>query len=108
MHIITLSESMWRTKMLNWYLAKQMTSCKYLYKAIEERNIYQTEVHAWHEISQLSLKRRFVVVNSIQKVKEDNHQLQPPTVVVGRLHNTTNHLCSHLKSDCLYFQFVYK
>jgi hypothetical protein len=30
------------------------------YKAIEEGNIYQNEVHAWHDIPRLSLKGRFV------------------------------------------------
>ena len=30
------------------------------YKAIEEGNIYQIEVHAWHDIPRLSLKGRFV------------------------------------------------
>ena len=50
----------------------QKKKCK-KYKAIEEGNIYQNEVHAWHDIPRLSIKREFVVVNSIQKVKEGNH-----------------------------------
>ena len=34
-------------------------------KAIEERRIYQTKIHVWHDIPQLSLRGRFVELNSI-------------------------------------------
>jgi hypothetical protein len=45
------------------------------YKAIEGRNIYQTEVHAWHDIPRLSLKGGFVVLNSINL---EGQGRQPP------------------------------
>jgi hypothetical protein len=47
------------------------------YKAIEEGNIYQNEVHAWHDIPRLSLKGRFVVLNSINL---EGQGRQPPAV----------------------------
>jgi hypothetical protein len=53
------------------------------YKAIEEGNIYQNEVHAWHDIPQLSLKERFVVLNSINLEGQGRQPsavtAQPPT-----------------------------
>jgi len=47
------------------------------YKAIEEGNTYQNEVHAWHDIPRLSLKGRFVVLNSINL---EGQGRQPPAV----------------------------
>jgi hypothetical protein len=54
----------------------QKKKCK-KYKAIEEGNIYQNEVHAWHDIPRLSLKGRFVVLNSIHL---EGQGRQPPAV----------------------------
>jgi hypothetical protein len=52
------------------------------YKAIEEGNIYQNEVHAWHDIPRLSLKGRFVELNSINLEGQGRQPpaSQPPAV----------------------------
>jgi hypothetical protein len=59
----------------------QKKKCK-KYKAIEEGNIYQNEVHAWHDIPRLSLKGRFVVLNSIHLEGQGRQPpaSQPPAV----------------------------
>jgi len=50
---------------------------------------------------------RYVEVNSIYKVKEGNHHLQPPAVT-AQPPAVCRQPPSHLKFDFSYFQFVYK
>jgi hypothetical protein len=49
------------------------------YKAIEEGNIYQNKVHAWHDIPRLSLRGEFVEVNSISRRSRKATTDQPAT-----------------------------
>jgi hypothetical protein len=87
------------------------------YKAIEEGNIYQNEVHAWHDIPRLSLKGRFVVLNSINLEGQGRQPPasqppavtdQPPAAAASRLHTIGRQPPSHLKVELSCFEFVYK
>jgi hypothetical protein len=84
------------------------------YKAIEEGNIYQNEVYAWHDIPRLSLKGRFVVLNSINL---EGQGRQPPAVIAQppAASRQPPAVCrhsrqppSHLKVEFSCFEFVYK